>query len=47
MTQADLAARADISPMYLSQIETGNRGGSTRVIAALAKALNVDAGDLI
>ena len=47
MTQADLAARAAISAMYLSQIETGKRGGSTKVIAALAKALDVDVGDLI
>ena len=47
MTQADLATRADISPMYLSQIETGNRGGSTKVIAAIATALHVGIGDLI
>lgn len=47
MTQADLAARVGISPMYLSQIETGNRGGSTKILAAIAKALAVDVGNLI
>ena len=47
ITQADLARRVTISTMYLSQIETGNRGGSTKVISALAKALNVDVDDVI
>ena len=47
MTQTGLAKQANISPMYLSQIETGNRGGSTKVITAIAKALHVDVGDLI
>jgi DNA-binding XRE family transcriptional regulator len=47
MTQADLARNTNISAMYLSQIETGNRGGSTKVISAIAKALSVDIDDLI
>ena len=47
MTQADLARRVTISAMYLSQIETGNRGGSTKVMSALAKALRVDIDDVI
>ena len=47
MTQADLARSINISAMYLSQIETGNRGGSTKVISAIAKALSVDIEDLI
>ena len=47
MTQADLARNVNISAMYLSQIETGNRGGSTKVISAIAKALGVNIDDLI
>ena len=47
MTQADLARRINISAVYLSQIETGNRGGSPKVISALAKALRVDIDDVI
>jgi len=47
LTQAALAEQSGISTMYLSQIETGNRGGSTKVISAIAKALSVDIDDLI
>lgn len=47
MTQLELAAAADISAMYVAQIETRKRAGSTRTLAALAKALNVGVDDLI
>ena len=47
MTQNDLAAAAAINAVYLSQIETGKRTGSTRTLSALAKALNVTVDDLI
>ena len=47
MTQLELAAAADISAMYVSQIETRKRTGSTKTLAALAKALNVGVDDLI
>ena len=47
MTQQELASIAGINPVYLSQIETGKRSGSTKTLAALAKALNVTVDDLI
>ena len=45
MTQAELAA-ADIDAIYLSQLETGKRAGSTKTLAALAQALNITVDDL-
>jgi ribosome-binding protein aMBF1 (putative translation factor) len=42
MTQLQLAAKARLSPLYVSQIETARRTGSPRVLRALAEALGVD-----
>jgi DNA-binding XRE family transcriptional regulator len=47
LTQAQLADAAGISKPYLSQIETGKRKGSTDVLSALAKALNVTLEEVI
>ena len=47
MTQAALAAATGISAIYLSQIETGKRTGSTKTLTAIAGALNVDLDDLV
>ncbi len=47
MTQKQLAEAAGINAVYLSQIETGKRSGSLKTLAAIAKALGVEAGDLI
>ena len=47
ITQQELASLAGINPVYLSQIETGKRSGSTKTLAALAKALDVTVDDLI
>lgn len=41
-----LADAAGISQPYLSQIETGRRDGTFKVMAALARALEVDLDDL-
>src|SRR5215207_568326 len=41
LTQQQLADIVRISKPYLSQIETGKRTGTTEVLAAIAKALNV------
>ncbi len=46
LTQAALAERTGLSAMYLSQIETGRRGGSTKTLRKIARALNVDLDDL-
>lgn len=42
----DLAATAGISAAYLSQIETGERTGTMKVIKSLAGALAVSSDDL-
>ncbi len=47
MTQKRLAEAAGIDPVYLSQIETGKRTGSLRTLAAIARILDVDPGDLL
>ena len=43
----DLAAKADISAAYLSQIEGGDREGSVATMKALAAALDLDLDDLV
>ncbi len=47
LTQKQLAEAAGINAVYLSQIETGKRSGSLKTLAAIAKALSVEAGDLV
>ncbi len=45
LTQNELATAVGINAVYLSQIETGKRTGSAKVLAALAKALQVTSFD--
>jgi len=47
MSRRQLAERAEITSAYLSQIETGRRGGSSKVLRAIATALDVDLDDII
>ena len=47
LTQRTLATRVGINTAYLSQIETGKRGGSSKVLRAIAKALAVDLDDIV
>lgn len=47
MSQKALAATVSISPVYLSQIETGRRVGSARTLASIAQALEVNLDDLV
>jgi len=47
LTQAELAAKANLSKAYLSQIESGQRGGSMAMLRALADALAIDLDDLV
>jgi DNA-binding Xre family transcriptional regulator len=42
----ELAARAGLSPSYLSQIESGQRDGTFAIMAAIAAALDVTLDDL-
>ena len=46
LTQAQLAGATGIDVDYLSQIETGKVTGSTKVLTALAQALDIDVDDL-
>ncbi len=45
-TARELAGRAEISPAYLSQIESGSRDGSFETIKKIAAALGISVGDL-
>lgn len=47
ITQAELARQVGLSPMYISQIETGRRGGSTKALRRIAAALEIDLADLV
>ena len=47
LTQKELARKAKITLVYLSQIETGVRRGSLSVVGTLAKVLGVDLDDLV
>ena len=47
LTQHQLAATVGINPAYLSQIERGERAGSAKTLAAIARALGVDPDDLV
>ncbi len=47
MTQRELAQKVGVNPAYLSQIETGRRGGSSKVLRSIANALGVDLDDIV
>ncbi len=47
LSQGELAARAGISPSYLSQLESGKRDGTMEVLSAVAAALDVTLDDLV
>lgn len=47
LSARELAARAELSQAYVSQIETGRREGSLAAMSALARALGVTLDDLV
>jgi DNA-binding XRE family transcriptional regulator len=47
LTQQQVAAQAGISKPYLSQLESGQRKGTTEVLSALANALHISLDDLV
>lgn len=47
ITQQQLAKVAEISVPYLSQLESGKRKGSTSVLSAIAKGLDLTLDDLV
>ena len=47
LTQAELAERVGLSKIYVSQIETGKRNGSTKTLKRIAHALGVGLDDLM
>ncbi len=46
ISQEDLAFKAEISPTYLSQIETGKRNPSLETLFSLCSALQIDLVEL-
>jgi DNA-binding XRE family transcriptional regulator len=47
LTQQEVAKRAKISPSYLSQLESGKRTGTTKVLKSIANVLAVRIDDLV
>jgi len=47
LTQRQLAEQAGISTSYLSQIESGQRTGTTEVLSTLAAVLNLTLDDIV
>lgn len=47
MTQQQLAEKVDISTPYLSQIETGKRTGTSEILLAIARVLEVTLDDIV
>lgn len=47
LSLTELAAKAGISPSYLSQLEAGMRDGTTEILSAIAGLLGVAIDDLI
>lgn len=47
LTQQQVAEKAGISKPYLSQLESGQRKGTTEVLSAIARVLNVSLDDLV
>ena len=47
MTAAELAAAADVAPLQLATIESGDDGGSVLVLQRIARALQVAVDDLL
>jgi transcriptional regulator with XRE-family HTH domain len=46
LTQMEVCERTGVSRSYLSQIETGVRPGSLKVVSTLAEILNVPVGEI-
>lgn len=47
LTQAALAFKSEIHYSYIGSLETGGRNPSVDLLARLAKALDMDLGDLV
>jgi transcriptional regulator with XRE-family HTH domain len=47
LSQRALASKADISPSYLAEIETGQKPGSADAFLALARALDIEMESLV
>jgi len=47
LTQEDLAQAVGVKAAYLSQIETGRRGGSANLLKKIAQVLKLDLDDLV
>ena len=46
LSQVKLAKEVDVSKQYISQLETGQRAGTTKVLKKIASVLKVDLDDI-
>jgi len=46
ISQESLATKVNVSKQYISQLENGDRDGTTRILKAIARALKVDLEDI-
>jgi DNA-binding XRE family transcriptional regulator len=46
ISQSTLASKANVSKQYISQLENGDRAGTTKILKKLAKILRVDLDDI-
>ena len=47
LSQEELAEFADVSPVYISNVERGEKSASLKVVIAVANALNVTTDSLV
>ncbi len=47
LTQAELAAKVNVSKQYISQLELGQRKGTAKVLKQVADILQIDINDLL
>ena len=47
LSQTSLASKLKISKQYISQLESGERHGTTKVLKEIAKILNLDLEDIV
>lgn len=47
MTMVELAAQIDVKPQYISQIESGKRSPSLKILQKIAGALHVTTSELL
>ncbi|QLH41550.1 MAG: helix-turn-helix transcriptional regulator [Coxiellaceae bacterium] len=47
LSQIEMAKKVSVSRQYVSQLESGERKGSAKILKAIAKELNVELEDIV